>query len=66
MSFLSHMGTAQQKTSDQSIRQSANTQPFQSIKGAQHMHETLGFVLIVGFMCGVTLVTIIYDLKVKG
>jgi hypothetical protein len=30
------------------------------------MYETLGFVLIVGAACGALLVTIYYDLKVKG
>lgn len=30
------------------------------------MYETLGFLLIVGAACGAVLVTIIYDLKVKG
>lgn len=30
------------------------------------MYETLGFVLIVGAVCGALLVTIYYDLKVKG
>lgn len=30
------------------------------------MYETLGFVLIVGAMCGAVAVTIWYDLKVKG
>lgn len=30
------------------------------------MYETLGFVLIVGSMCGALLATIYYDLKVKG
>lgn len=30
------------------------------------MYEALGFVLIVGAVCGALLVTIYYDLKVKG
>lgn len=30
------------------------------------MLETLGFVLIVGAICGALLVTIYYDLKAKG
>jgi hypothetical protein len=30
------------------------------------MYETLGFVMIVGSLCGAVAVTIWYDLKAKG
>ncbi len=66
MSCLSHMDTRRQKNLGQSIRQSVNTQQRKSIREMLIMYETLGFVLIVGAACGALLVTIIYDLKVKG
>jgi hypothetical protein len=60
------MDTRPQKTSGQSIRLSVNTQQRKSIRETPTMYETLGFLLIVGAACGAVLVTIIYDLKVKG